>query len=34
MIAALGSAMLRSGVAPSEPAFPTDSGMPLTTIAA
>ena len=34
MIAALGSAMLRSGVAPSEPAFPADSGMPLTTIAA
>ena len=34
MIAALGAAMLRSGVAPSQHAFPADSGMPLTTIAA
>ena len=32
MIAALGSAMLRSGVTPSEMAFPADSGMSLATI--
>src|SRR5690606_28385873 len=34
MIAALGSAMLRSGVAPSPVEFPVDSGMPLGVIRA
>src|SRR5699024_3206155 len=34
MIAALGAAMLRSGVPPSDNGFPVDSGMPLATVRA